>query len=219
MLQGLIVSCQARIDNPLHGPAFMSAMALSAVQGGAQAIRANGVEDIRAIKSQVKVPIIGINKIFSSKSEIYITPNKKSAMEVANAGASVIAIDATARHRIFEPLDEIVKYIKNDLKCLLLADVSNLDEALEAEELGADFIATTLSGYTKTCPQTNAPDLDLVKILVKKCEKPIIAEGRYESAKQISSALKLGATAVVVGTAITNPREITRKIVNQIEDL
>ena len=67
MLEGIVVSCQARPDNPLHGPLFMSAMAVSAVQGGATAIRANGVKDIRSIKAHVKVPIIGINKIFSDR--------------------------------------------------------------------------------------------------------------------------------------------------------
>lgn len=220
MLEGIIVSCQARPDNPLHGPVFMSAMAISAVQGGAKAIRANGVKDISLIKTQVKVPIIGINKIFSDKSEIYITPSKKSALEVASAGASIIGIDATDRQRIFEPLSEIMQFIKNDLSCLILADVSNLDEALQAEKLGADFIATTLSGYTTTSPKAkNAPDLDLVETLVNNCKRPIIAEGRYENSQQISSAFERGATAVVIGTAITNPREITRKFVNQIKDL
>jgi putative N-acetylmannosamine-6-phosphate epimerase len=220
MLEGIVVSCQARPDNPLHGPMFMSAMAVSAVQGGATAIRANGVKDIKSIKANVKVPIIGINKIYSDKSEVYITPSKKSALDVASAGASIIGIDASIRQRIFEPLSEIMKYIKNDLKCLILADVSNLDEALQAEKLGADFIATTLSGYTTTSPKTkNEPDLDLVAALVNNCKRPIIAEGRYENSQQISSAFELGAAAVVVGTAITNPREITRKLVKQVKDL
>ena len=219
MLEGIVVSCQARPDNPLHGPLFMSAMAVSAVQGGATAIRANGIKDIRSIKAHVKVPIIGINKIFSDKSEIYITPSKKSASDVASAGASIIGIDATIRKRVFEPLSEIIKYIKKDLNCLILADVSNLDEAMQAENLGADFIATTLSGYTNTSPKTkNEPDLELVATLVNNCKIPIIAEGRYENSQQISSAFELGAAAVVVGTAITNPREITRKFVNQVKD-
>ena len=217
MLKGLIVSCQARFDNPLHGSNYMSAMAVCAAEGGAEGIRANGPKDIKTIREKVNIPIIGINKIFSQKSDIYITPNKEAALEVARAGASIIGLDATNRPRIFEPLHEIISYIKNELNCLVLADVSNLNEALNAEMLGTDYIATTLSGYTANNFRPNSdPDLELVKTLVTKCKTPIIAEGRFENPKQVLSAFEHGAAGVVVGTAITNPREITRKFVNQI---
>ena len=217
MLKGLIVSCQARFDNPLYGSNYMSAMAVCAVEGGAKGIRANGPQDIKTIRGKVDVPIIGINKIFSQNSDIYITPSKEAALEVARAGASIIGVDATNRPRIFEPLGEIISYIKNELKCFVLADVSNLNEALNAEMLGADYIATTLSGYTvNNLKPNNDPDLELVRKLVIKCKRPIIAEGRFENPGQVLSAFKHGAAAVVVGTAITNPREITRKFVDQI---
>ena len=217
MLKGLIVSCQARFDNPLYGSNYMSAMAVCAVEGGAKGIRANGPQDIKTIRGKVDVPIIGINKIFSQNSDIYITPSKEAALEVARAGASIIGVDATNRPRIFEPLHEIISYIKNELNCLVLADVSNLKEAFNAEILGTDYIATTLSGYTANNFKPNSdPDLELVKILFTKCKTPIIAEGRFENPRQVLSAFEHGVAAVVVGTAITNPREITRKFVNQI---
>lgn len=210
-LSGLIVSCQARADNPMHGALHMAAMARAAVMGGARGIRANGAADIRRICSEVDVPVIGINKVFSDRSEVYITPNCAAARDVAEAGATIIAIDATPRPRQGEPLDEIFAYIRDELRAGIFADVSTLEEGIKAARMGAQYVATTLSGYTEgTRDQPNGPDLELVRDLVRECGRPVIAEGRYHSPDQVRAALDLGAAAVVVGTAITNPREITR---------
>lgn len=59
---GLVVSCQALEDEPLHSAFIMSKMALAAVQGGAVGIRANTAKDIRAIQSEIDVPIIAFTK-------------------------------------------------------------------------------------------------------------------------------------------------------------
>lgn len=211
LLGGLIVSCQARADNPMHGANHMAAMARAAVEGGASAIRANGSDDVAAICRAVDVPVIGINKIFSDHP-VYITPTCAAAREVAAAGASIIALDATYRDRPEEPLEEVVAFIRDELGCRVFADVSTLNEGLTAQQLGADYVATTLSGYTEeTQSARNGPDLGLVRDLVWYGTGPVIAEGRFETPDQVAKALDLGAAAVVVGTAITNPREITRR--------
>lgn len=92
-----MVSCQARPDNPLHGPVHMAAMARAAEQGGAGGIRANGVADIRAIRAATRLPLIGILKRFDPRFPVAITPDLASALAVAEAGADAIALDATAR--------------------------------------------------------------------------------------------------------------------------
>lgn len=213
---GLIVSCQARMDNPLHGPDHMAAMAEAAVQGGASGIRANGPKDVRAICARVRVPVIGLNKIFSDHP-VYITPSCAAAREVAGAGARIIAVDATHRPRPAEPLSELIDLIKTELACRVLADVSTLDEGLAAWDLGADFVATTLSGYTEdTKGQDPGPDLKLVAEMVRQGGGPVLAEGRFQTPDQVRAAFDLGAAAVVVGTAITNPREITRGFVSHL---
>ncbi|MEZ4608420.1 MAG: N-acetylmannosamine-6-phosphate 2-epimerase [Deinococcales bacterium] len=214
--RGLIVSCQAREDNPLHGPPFMAAMAKAAEQGGAVGLRANGAPDIKAIRALSQLPVIGLNKRDVAGYEAYITPDWCDVEEVARAQAHIIAIDATKQSRPAGPAYPFIQELKQR-GYTILADISSLDEGLEAARAGADYIATTLSGYTPYSPQQKGPDLDLVSALVETLDTPIIAEGRYAQLEQIQAAFNRGAYAVVVGTAITNPREITRSLVKRLQ--
>lgn len=141
----LVVSCQARVDNPLHGEVFMAAMARAAEAGGAKAIRANGPENVRAIRAATRLPIIGINKIYDDHP-VAITPSLEAARAVAEAGADMIAIDATSRPRAGEPVADLIRCIHDDLKRPVLADVDTLETAIAALGHGADAIATTLAG-------------------------------------------------------------------------
>lgn len=211
----LIVSCQARADNPLYGPQYMAAMAMAAEQGGAKAIRANGAEDVRAIRAVTTLPIIGINKRWMDGYEVYITPDFASAQEVAEAGADVIGLDATMRLRPKESLAELIARI-HGLGKPVFADVSTLEEGLAAAELGVDIVATTLAGYTPYSSKTEGPDFELLRQLIEALDVPIVAEGRFWTPEAVSQAFDLGASAVVVGTAITNPREITRRFVQGV---
>ena len=211
--RSLAVSCQARADNPLHGPVFMAAMAQAAEQGGALALRANGPADIAAIRAVSALPIIGILKRWDDRFPVYITPDFASAEAIAAAGADIIAIDATDRPRDGEPLDRLIGRIRDELGKPVFADCATLEDGVRAAALGASYIATTLSGYT---PETEArkalgPDIALIAALARAVSVPIIAEGRFELPEQLEIAFEAGAHAVVIGTAITNPREITRR--------
>ena len=203
----LIVSCQARLDNPLHGPAFMEAMGFAAKEGGAGALRANGYADIGAVKRS-GLPVIGISKLFSH-DPVYITPTLAAADDVAEAGADIIALDCTFRERKGDPYADIIRHIRDDLGREVFADVSSFEEGLKAAELGATYVATTLAGYTGG-PVPAAPDLDLVARLAEALSVPVVAEGRFHTPELARAAIDAGAHAVVVGTMITNPREITR---------
>ena len=207
----LIVSAQARADNPLHGAAFMAAMALAAEQGGARGIRANGAEDIAAIRAVTGLPIIGIVKRFDLRFPVYITPDLASARAAADAGADMIALDATARPRDGEALETLLPAVRRETGKPVMADIAGLEDALRAEMLGADCVATTLSGYAGDGAPPRGPDLELVAALVRRLTLPVIAEGRYDTPDLVRAAFARGAYAVVVGTAITNPREITRR--------
>ncbi|WDR02911.1 N-acetylmannosamine-6-phosphate 2-epimerase [Devosia algicola] len=207
---GLIVSCQARADNPLHGPSFMGAMALAARDGGAVGIRANGAQDVQACKA-AGLPVIGISKVFTDGVPVYITPSREAAEELAKAGADIVALDCTPRERRGDAPETLVRYIRNDLGLEVFADISTFDEGLAAEQMGATYISTTLSGYTSyTEPKPEGPDLALIEALASRLSTPIVAEGRFNTPQLARSALVAGAHAVVVGTMITNPREITR---------
>jgi N-acylglucosamine-6-phosphate 2-epimerase len=215
---GLIVSCQAELGEPLFGSEHMAAMARAAALGGAVGIRANTPLDIRSIKQQVDLPIIGIYKIDTPGFAVRVTPTLLSAIQVAQAGADIIAIDATDRpHPDGLGLEERVQAIHHDTSCLVMADISTFEEGVVARQAGADLVATTLSGYTAYSLVQDGPDFALLERLAKSLSIPVVAEGRIATPAQAARALELGAWAVVVGSAITRPRWITEQYVNRIQ--
>ena len=213
----LIVSCQALEDEPLHSPFIMGRMAKAAMEGGAVGIRAQGVEDIIEIKKVTGLPVIGIIKRNYEDSDIYITPTKKEVDELLTTGCEMIALDATNRVRPNnEDLKELIKYIKEN-GVLVMADISNYDEAIKAQEYGVDCFSTTLSGYTPYTKTLEGPDFVLMERLVKDLEIPVIAEGKVNTPQDLKKVFELGVHSSVVGSAITRPQLITEKFVKAIE--
>ncbi|WP_207654950.1 N-acetylmannosamine-6-phosphate 2-epimerase [Haloimpatiens massiliensis] len=219
---GLIVSCQALEDEPLHSSFIMSKMALAAKIGGAVGIRANTVEDIKAIKCEVDLPIIGIIKRTYGECSVYITPTMKEVDELCKEGVHIIAIDATKRERPDgKKLCEFVKEIKNKYpNQLLMADISDLEEARLAEACGFDFVGTTMHGYTEYTKGMDIQDNDfefLMQVL-DNVKIPVISEGKVDTPEKAKKCLKRGALAVVTGGAITRPQLITKKFVDEINN-
>jgi len=212
----LIASCQALPDEPLYGTEFMVRMARAAKAGGARAIRANSPRDVRAIKEDINLPVIGIYKDFISGYDVYITPTMKHVLAIADTGAEVIAIDATKQEHPEGDLKDFIHCIQDETPCLVMADISTYEEGLQAEEYGADLVSTTLSGYTPYSKQLEGPDLALVTKLSEHCTVPIIAEGRYHTPEQAAAALDHGAVSVVVGGAISRPQQITARFVKAL---
>ncbi len=209
---GLVVSCQALEEEPLHGASFMAAMAKSAEVGGAIGIRANGALDIAAIRSTTCLPIIGLSKVVTPGYDVYLTPTFEAAAEVASAGADMIAIDATARLRPGpHNLAELIGAIRTILDKPVLADCATVEEAVAAAAAGADAVATTMAGYTEESSHVQAFSPELVAAFVAAVPVPVIAEGRIWTPEEAVLALEAGAHAVVVGSAITRPQEITRR--------
>jgi N-acylglucosamine-6-phosphate 2-epimerase len=214
---GLIVSCQAGLDEPLHGPEHMAAMARAAAAGGAAGIRANGPADIAAIRAAVQLPIIGIYKDDLPGFEVRITPTLHHARQIAQAGAHLIAVDATHRpHPDQLTTAERIWLLHEEIDCPVMADISSFEEGLAAEAAGADLVATTLSGYTLDSPALEGPDFELLSLLAARLKVPVVAEGRIANPDQARHALDLGAFAVVVGSAITRPQWITAQFVQRM---
>lgn len=211
----LIVSCQPDADEAFYTPDFAAGMAEAARIGGAQALRLNSPTTIKYVRERVDLPVIGIWKQVHEGSDVYITPTLAAAEAVLAAGADILAIDATARQR---PDNEDLKVIVQALKgrVCLMADVSNLDEGLEAVALGFDCVGTTLSGYTPNSPKQAGPDYDLLQALVRRAGVPVIMEGRIWTPEEARKAMTYGAHAVVVGSAITRPQLITRRFISEM---
>jgi N-acylglucosamine-6-phosphate 2-epimerase len=212
----LIVSCQALENEPLHGSEVMAKMAAGAEMGGAAGIRANGAGDIAAIKKKVSLPVIGLVKRDYPDSEVYITPTLKEIDELIEAGADMIAMDATIRKRPnSESLENLVRYAKKNNK-LTMADISTYEEGIQAAKLGFDCVSTTMSGYTSHSVNQTGPDFLLIEKLAKILEIPVIGEGRISTPAEAQTAIQSGAYAVVVGSAITRPQIITQKYADAI---
>lgn len=216
---GLIVSCQALAHEPLHSPYIMSRMAYAAMLGGAKGIRANSKEDIQAIKETVDLPIIGIVKRDYENCDIYITTTMKEIEELVEVGVEIIALDATERMRPDGmSLETFFKEVRARYpEQLFMADCSTYEEGVRAEQLGFDFVGTTLSGYTPYTKGRSLPDYEMMTRLVQDLNIPIIAEGGIWSPEQLKEALACGAFAAVVGTAITRPMDITKRYVAAIQ--
>lgn len=213
----LIVSCQALENEPLHSSFIMGKMALAAKKGGAVAIRAQSVSDIKAIKMEVDLPIIGLIKKNYVNSEIYITPTINEVNSLIESGCEIIALDMTKRIRPFdEKVERLINLIKRSNR-LVMADISTYEEGILAEKLGADCVSTTLSGYTSYSRQGVEPDFQLIEDLSKTLKIPVIAEGRIHYPYQLKEAFERGAYSAVVGGAITRPQEITERFVQALE--
>jgi N-acylglucosamine-6-phosphate 2-epimerase len=208
--RGLIVSCQALENEPLHSSYIMSRMAVAAKEGGAIGIRANSVDDIIAIKKEVDLPIIGIVKIDYSNMKSYITPTMKEVDELVEAGADIIALDAT--------IDQDEEFLKSIFKKYptqkFMADISTIEEGLRADKLGFHYVGTTLIGYTEHSKGMN--NFEVLEALIKNCKAKVIAEGNFDTPEKARMALEKGAYAVVVGSAITRPQLITKKFNDEI---
>ncbi len=213
--RGLIVSCQAYPGEPLFGAAHMVAMAQAALQGGAVGLRLNSPPDIAAVRAQTDAFIIGLDKRSTPGSDVYITPDCAAADAIARAGCDYVAIDATPRPRPGGlALADLITFIHDQLGKPVLADVSCLEDARLAESLGADALSTTLAGYTAHGrPAMAGPDLEFLGALTQTARAPVLAEGRFWQPAEVAQAFALGAHAVVVGSAITRPWEITRRFV------
>jgi len=217
---GLIVSCQALQDEPLHSSYIMSKMAYAAMLGGASGIRANSVEDIEMIKKEVDLPIIGIYKNEYEGSDVFITPTEKEVDALMTCSPDIIAIDATDRPRPNnEKLDEFFARVRNKYPDMLfMADCATLDDAIHAQEIGFDMVATTLNGYTEKTKDCVIPNYDLMKEMVQTLKVPVIAEGGIWTPEQLRKVMDCGVFAAVVGTAITRPLDITRRFVDAISN-
>lgn len=215
--KGLIVSCQALENEPLHGSDIMAKMAVAAEKGGAVGIRANFATDIKAIKEALSLPIIGLVKREYSGYEVYITPTLREVEEVVTAGAHIVAVDATDMSRPGNrSSSEFITEIKKQFHIMVMADISTYEEGIRAQDAGADMISTTMSGYTPYSPKLDGPDFELIKNLSSDVSIPLIGEGRIWEPREAVEALMLGAYAIVVGTAITRPMNITKRFTEAI---
>jgi N-acylglucosamine-6-phosphate 2-epimerase len=210
----LIVSCQASEGDPLDNLDTLTRIATSVLRGGAGGLRAEGVPRIAAFRAITQLPVIGLIKTYDANGDVYITPDFRSAKATSDAGADIIALDCTARRlTAAEPWPELIRRIHTELNRPVLADIATLEDALAAERAGADAVATTLYGYTTETANLRTISWPLIQSLVAHLTVPVLVEGHITDPQDARRALGMGATAVVVGSAITRPGTITARFV------
>lgn len=223
MKGGLIVSCQVQHDDPVYSEEFVLKMAKAAQWAGAVGIRANSPEQIKLIKENVDLPMIGLWKIWHDDTDVFITPTLKAAKKVWEAGADVIAIDCTAQiTQEGKPAYELLPIVKKEIPdAVIFADVSNYEEAKRAVEMGADIVGPTLYGYTAQTKHIEQPDLREFARMCRdfKDQAFMVMEGHVYTPEDAIKCLYLGADAVVVGSAITRPHLIAKRFVDLMSGL
>lgn len=217
----LIVSCQALENEPLHSSFIMGRMAKAAQEGGASGIRANTVEDIKEIRKNVQLPVIGIIKRDYDDSKVYITPTMREVDELEQIKPEIIAVDATIQTRPNQTsLDTFYHEIRAKYpEQLLMADCSTIEEAIHADELGFDFIGTTLVGYTDYSKNKKIEenDFEIIRTILANVKGKVIAEGNIDTPDKVKKVISLGCFSVVVGGSITRPQLITKKFSQVLE--
>lgn len=216
--RGIIVSCQALPDEPLYGYHFMGKLAFAAKEGGAVGIRANTVSDIIDIRKEVDLPVIGIIKSVYADSDVFITPTMQEVDALAETGVEIIALDATDRPRPSGgELDGFFKAVREKYPHqLFMADCSCYEDCRHAAELGFDIVGTTLCGYTEKTRGTEIPSYELIRRITTELSVPVIAEGGIWERGQLQKVFSYPVHAAVIGTAVTRPRDITRRFVEAI---
>ena len=207
---GLIVSCQAYPGEPMLDPRTMAQVAAAVVAGGAVGIRGKGLDDLLAMRESVNVPIVGLVK--EGATGVYITPTLRACLDVAATGCEIVALDGTRRPRPDGlTLAQTIAGLKDAYPdVLVMADCGSAADAAAAQAAGADILGTTLAGYTGERPKTEGPDWEVVDAVVALADRPVFVEGRIHTPAQAAEAMRRGAAAVVVGTAITHPTTLTR---------
>lgn len=217
----VIVAIDASPEDPCQELAFKVSIAHAAMSGGAGAIRTGGADLIKAISKAVAIPVIGFIKLqHPDYSIVRVTPSLDDARRIIAAGAQVVAMELTQRARADGTTDrEMVEQVRTACSLPILADISTYEEAIAAEEAGADLIATTLVGYTPNSQPNRGFDFDLLERICQSVKVPVIAEGHLTTPEEVQKAMRLGAHCAVVGSMISRPHLITKRFVESVMPL
>ena len=218
----MIISCQAVPGEPLYveEKSIMYLMARAAKMAGSPAIRTSSIRDVIAIKQETGLPVIGLVKIQYPGYEGYITPTMKEVDELVEAGSDVVALDCTLRRRgDGTSVNDFIRDIREKYPdIILMADISNYEEGVNAWKCGVDIVGTTMSGYTDYTPKLDGPDYELMRRLAADLDIPVIGEGKIHTPVQAVAGLDTGVWSIVVGGAITRPLEIAGRFMKAIEE-
>lgn len=218
--EGLIVSCQAKKDDPLYLPGIIEKMAQSAIWGGAVGLRIDQPENIKKVRALTDIPIIGLWKQHHESSPVFITPTLEAVQAVIESGADIVALDGTDRlNRQGNKAFELISAIKKDFPdTLVLADIRNDHDAKLALEAGADFVAPTLYRFDPNAVSTETPDFKMLARIVKAVDDRalVLMEGKIHTPEEALESIYLGAHAVVVGSAITRPHLTTMRFTQKL---
>ena len=218
----MIISCQAIPGEPLYmeDDSIMYLMARAAKRAGTPAIRTSSIRDVVAIKEETGLPVIGRVKITYPGYDSDSTPTMKEIDDLVAVGSDVVALDCTLRKRgDGTTINEFIAQIKEKYPdIILMADISNYEEGINAWKCGVDIVGTTMSGYTDYTSKKDEPDYELMRRLAEDIDIPVIGEGKIHYPDQAVKALQTGAWAIVVGGAITRPLEIAERFMKAIDE-
>lgn len=146
----------------------------------------------------------------------------KEVDELMEVKPEIIALDATGALlpggiTLKQFIEQIRKKYPDQL---LMADCSTVKEAQYADQIGFDFIGTTMVGYTEQSAgdKIEKDDFRIIREILNSVKHPVIAEGNINTPEKAKRVKELGVFSIVVGSVITRPQLITRAFVDALHE-
>ncbi len=112
----------------------------------------------------------------------------------------------------------MVEYIRDHAPNVeIMADCSTFEEAEAADAMGFDYVGSTLRGYTEYTKGISIPDYDMLSRMRKELNAKVIAEGGIWEISQLDKVLECDPYAVVIGSAVTRPMDITKRFAKEFK--
>ena len=175
------------------------------------------MRDVLGIKRETGLPVIGLIKQVYEGYDGYITPTMREVDAWQRQGPTSLPLTAqTGSVGMAEPMGIHWTIKEKYPDQILMADISDYQEGIQAWKSGIDLVSTTMSGYTDYTPRLEGPDFELVRRLSEELPIPVIGEGRVHTPEEAVKMLDMGAWAVIVGGAITRPLEIAGRFMKAV---
>lgn len=144
--------------------------------------------------------------------------DKDRAKSLVDNGCNIIIIDvAHGHHKNVEKMLEWCKENLDDRVDIIAGNIATKEAAQELESWGADGLRVGIGGgslcTTRVKTGFGVPNVSCLEDIVSVAKTPVMADGGIRSSGDISKALAIGASSVMLGSLIAGTDEAPGQIV------
>ena len=150
--------------------------------------------------------------------------DKKRAIELIKVGCNVLLIDvAHGHHKNVKKMLEWCKNNLNDKVDIIAGNIATKEAAQELESWGADGLRVGIGGgslcTTRLKTGFGIPNVSCLEDVISVAKTPVMADGGIRSSGDMSKALALGASQVMLGSLIAGTEEAPGQIIETTKGL